>query len=307
MSVYKMFTTNLMAVLAGLVLAQGALGADAALKKALVDQTGRTVTVPVSARRVVSLAPSITEIIFGIGRGDLLKGVTTYSDYPEAAKHLPKIGSYVYLDLEKIVSLKPDLCIGIKDGNPRELVFRLESFGIPVYAVDPRDLGSVMETIVEIGDILEAPAEARRVAEEMQARLDRVRRQVATVGKRPRIFFQIGIAPIVSVGSDTFIHELIGEAGGINLAEDYKGYPRFSVEDIVAAGPDVLIITSMARNQVFAQVREEWRKYPMVPAVKNDRIFLVDSNFFDRPSPRLMDGLETLVRLIHPEFDGERP
>jgi iron complex transport system substrate-binding protein len=162
--------------------------------------------------------------------------------------------------------------------------------------------------VLEIGDLLEAPAAARRVVDRMQARLDHVRRQIRTDAHRPRVFFQIGIAPIVSVGSDTFIHELIEAAGGVNLAGTYKGYPRFSFEEIVAAGPDMVIITSMARQHVFEQVREKWGQWPTIPAVKNDQIFLVDSNLFDRPTPRLLDGLETLARLIHPalDFDGDR-
>ncbi|PIP38479.1 MAG: cobalamin-binding protein [Desulfobacterales bacterium CG23_combo_of_CG06-09_8_20_14_all_51_8] len=290
----------------GLVLLCGTLMALTTEAREMIDQTGRTVNVPESPKRVVSLAPSITEIIYDLGCEDRLKGVTTYSDFPEAAKALPKVGSYVYLDLEKIVSLKPDLCIGIKDGNPKETVMRLEALGIPVYAVNPRSLATIHSTVIEIGDLLEAPAAARRVADTMQERLDHVRRKVQTAGPRPRIFFQIGIAPIVSAGSDTFIHELIEAAGGVNLAGTYTGYPRFSFEEIVAAGPDMLIITSMDREQAFEEARNTWRKWHTIPAVKNDRIFLVDSNLFDRPTPRLMDGLEILARLIHPELDFDK-
>lgn len=275
-----------------------------AFGRQVIDQTGRTLEVPESPQRVVALAPSITEIIFDLGCENILKGVTNYSDYPEVAKTLPKVGSYVYLDLEKIVSLQPDLCIGIKDGNPKETVMRLESLGIPVYAVDPRSLASIRTAVLDIGSLLGASEAARRVADQMQIRLDQVRRRIRMAAHRPRVFFQIGIAPIVSAGSDTFIHELIEEAGGVNLAAAHKGYPRFSIEEIVASAPDMLIITSMEREQVFETVRAEWRKWPLIPAVKNDRIFLVDSNLFDRPTPRLMNALESLARLIHPELDS---
>jgi iron complex transport system substrate-binding protein len=273
--------------------------------RSIEDQTGRAIVVPESPQRIVSLAPSITEIVFDLQCGALLKGVTTYSDFPEAAQRLPKVGSYVYLDLEKIVSLKPDLCIGIKDGNPKELVMRLESLGIPVYAVNPRSLESIRTAVIEIGKLLQAQETARDVAENMKARIDNIRHLTATAEHHPRVFFQIGISPIVSAGSDTFIHELIEIAGGINLAQGYTSYPRFSIEEVVVAEPDIIIITSMARDKLFEQVKSEWKQWSGIPAVKNDRIFLVDSDLFDRPTPRLIDGLETLVRLIHPELNPE--
>ncbi len=282
-----------------LLLTAGAVSAEI---REMVDQTGRAVNVPVSPKRLVSLAPSITEIIFDLNCEDRLKGATTYSDFPEAAQKLPKVGSYVYLDLEKIVSLKPDLCIGIKDGNPKAIVMRLESLGIPVYAVNPRSLESIRTTVLEIGKLLQASERALQVAGEMESRIDNIRQLAETADNQPRVFFQIGISPIVSAGSDTFIHELIEIAGGVNLAEKYTSYPRFSTEEIVVAEPDIMIITSMARGKGFDLIKAKWKQWPNIPAVKNDRIFIVESDLFDRPTPRLIDGLEVLLQLIHPEL-----
>jgi iron complex transport system substrate-binding protein len=124
--------------------------------KMVTDQLERKITVPDTPQRVVALAPSITEIIYALGQEHLLKGVTLYSDYPPAAARLPKVGSYVQLNLEKIVVLRPDLCIATKDGNPREVANRLESLNIPVYAVNPRNLETVMQTVLEIGKLLNA-------------------------------------------------------------------------------------------------------------------------------------------------------
>jgi len=270
--------------------------------KIRVDQTGRTIELPDSPKRVVSLAPSITEIIYDLKCQDLLKGVTLYSDYPEQAQSLPKVGSYVYLDLEKIVSLKPDLCIGIKDGNPKEIVLRLESMGIPVYAVNPRNLSTIQKTIMEIGDLLNARKQADNLVAEMRSRINRVSEITARADHLPKVFLQIGIAPIVSAGADTFLHEMIVTAGGTNVAEKYKSYPRFSIEEVVVSEPDIIVITSMARQDVFDQVKAQWAQWPGLPAVKNNRIFLVNSDLFDRPTPRLLDGLEILVELIHPEL-----
>ena len=177
------------------------------------DQAGRKVSVPENPRRVVSLAPSITEIIFALGAGDRLKGVTEYSDHPSEARFLPKVGSYVHLDLERIVSLKPDLCIAVRDGNPKNEVAQLEAFGIPVYAVDPRSLKTTVDTVLEIGRLLNDTQNAQSLANQMRARIKNVKERVAATAKRPRVFFQIGTAPLISAGTDTLIGELIAAAG----------------------------------------------------------------------------------------------
>lgn len=267
-----------------------------------VDQVGRTVIFPDHPRRVVSLAPSITEIVYAVDRGSRLKGATIYSDYPTSARDLPRVGSYVHLDIEKIVALKPDLCIAVKDGNPKETADRISDFGIPVYAVNPVDLDSVIKTVGLIGSLLNAEARAAEVINDMEARIQRVENRVATTPLRPRVFFQIGISPIVSVGGDTFLHGLIHRAGGENLAGQLISYPRFTKEQVLGLNPDVIIITSMARSEIFDRVKQEWQTWYQVPAVSNNQIHVVDSNLFDRPTPRMVDGLEMLVRLIHPEL-----
>ena len=125
---------------------------------------------------------------------------------------------------------------------------------------------------------------------------------IKTARFQPRVFFQIGISPIVSVGNDSFINELISLAGGINVAAVDIAYPRFSREQVLALSPDVFIISSMARDVLFEKVKADWNQWPNMPAVHNRRIHLVDSNLFDRPSPRLVEALEVLAKLIHPEL-----
>jgi iron complex transport system substrate-binding protein len=279
--------------------------ADAGARRTVTDLAGRTLEVPVDPRRVVALAPSATEIVFAIDRQDRLVGVSRFSDTPEAARALPKVGSYVHLDLERIVALKPDLCLAIRDGNPKAVVDRLEAMGIPVYAVDPRDLASVMETVAAVGDLLNARETALRLVTDMRRRIDAVDRRVAKAAHRPRVFLQIGMTPIVSAGASTFLHELITRAGGVNAAAGATAYPRFSQEQVIALAPEVLIITSMNREGLFQKALTEWRRWPQMPAVANNRIHIVDSNCLDRPSPRLVEGLEQLARLIHPTlFEG---
>ncbi len=274
--------------------------------RTITDQLGRPVSLPDDPQRVVSLAPNITEIIFALGQQHRLKGVTRYSDFPDEATKLPRVGSYVNLDLERIVALKPDLCIAIKDGNPKAVVKRLESLKIPVYAVDPRNLEAVMQTILEIGNLLNAGENANALVQNLRSRIQRVKSLVAKTALKPGVFFQIGISPIVSVGTHTYIHELIGLAGGKNLAQGPTTYPRFSPEQVLSLSPEVFIISSMARTGAFDRVKARWNRWTDLPAVRNERIFLVDSNLFDRPTPRLVDALELLVRLIHPELFEEK-
>jgi iron complex transport system substrate-binding protein len=296
--------TKIIILCGGLLLALLALSAPSPAR-IVSDQLGRKISLPEHPRRIVSLAPSITEIIYALGQQDRLKGVTLFSDYPDAAKTLPTVGSYVHLDLEKIVALKPDLCIAIKDGNPKEVIDRLDSLKIPVYAVDPKNLDSVMETLQEMARLLGADDKAESLIRRMKVRIGRVTSKIATTNYRPRVFFQIGISPIVSVGSDTFIHEIIVRAGGKNLAAGNIPYPRFSQEQVLGLSPEVLILTSMARTGAFERAKAKWERWPQLDAVRSGRIHLVDSNLFDRPSPRLVEALEVMARLIHPELFEE--
>ncbi|MBW1850429.1 MAG: cobalamin-binding protein [Deltaproteobacteria bacterium] len=270
--------------------------------RTVIDQLGRDVVLSDNPVRIIALAPNITEIVFALGQENRLIGVTKYSDFPPEAKQIPSVGSYIDLDVEKIVSLKPDLCIATKDGNPREVVYSLDSLQIPTYTVDTRDLDSVMDTVFEIGRLLNVTEKAGELVENMRSRIERVDSMVSKTDYRPRVFFQIGVSPIVSVGTNTYIHELIVRAGGKNLAKGRVPYPRFSREQVLALSPEIFIITSMAREQVFEKVRAEWSRWSDLPAVRNNRIILVDSNILDRPTPRMVDGLELLVKVIHPEL-----
>ena len=272
------------------------------------DHEGRTVKVPAEPSRVVSLAPSITEIVFALDRSEVLAGATRFSNYPDAAARLPRVGSYVQLDIEKIVALEPDLCIAIKDGNPVRTVRRLERLGIPVFAIHPMEIDAVLRSIRDIGELLGADREAAGLISSMQARMAAVDEKVAGVSDKPSVFFQIGVSPIVSAGEGTFIDELIARAGGVNAAGNHAGYPRFTREEILMMAPDVMVLTSMARQKVFDDVLREWRQWDNLPAVREGRIHMVDSDLYDRPSPRLIDGLEELASLLHPDvFNTQSP
>ena len=272
------------------------------MAKTAEDQLGREIHVPDDPRRIIALAPSISEIIFALGQQDRLKGTTQFSNYPPEAAKLPKVGSYVRLDLERIVALNPDLCIAIKDGNPKTIIDRLQSLNIPVFAVNPRNLESLLQTIQSIGGVLNASGSAKTLVADMRSRMQQVDKLVSKIDRRPRVFIQIGISPIISAGSNTFIDELIVRAGGINVAAGNSAYPHFSREQVLALEPDVLIITTMARSGAFEKAKADWNRLSHMPAVRKKRIYTVNSDVFDRPSPRLLDALEILTRLLHPQL-----
>ena len=273
-----------------------------AISAMVTDQAGRQLIVPDDPKRVISLAPSITEIVYDLGQEQKLKGVTQFSDYPAAAKALPRVGSYVRLDLEKIVALQPDLCLAVKDGNPRHIVEKIMDMGIPVYVIDPRNLAQTMDSITRIGKLLQAEERAHELVNELENRILRVRSQVEKATEQPRVFFQIDLNPIVSAGNNTLIQELIELAGGINTTAGKDPYPRFSWEDILLLQPDIVIISAMAGGLSDRQLMEIWQKWKQLSAVKNDRVFVVDAGRFDRPTARLVAGLETLAEIIHPDL-----
>ncbi len=275
-----------------------AMAADAAV---FVDQVGREVTVPVPPQRIVSLIPSITEIVFALGAGDRLKGVTQYSNEPPDAAKLPKVGSYVQLDLEKIVSLRPDLCLAARDGNPKHMVDRIVALGIPVYTIDPRSLDEIMESITLLGQVLTEEEQAAAIVGEMREKVRAASQEAYRDGLRPRVFFQIDAAPIISAGSNTFIDQLIRQAGGINLAAGPVTYPRYSWEDILIMQPEIVVIASMAGGYSDNELKAEWRRWPQVPAVRDNRLYVIKADMFDRPTPRLADGLQMLVDIFHPQ------
>ena len=198
----------------------------------VTDQVGRTLVVPENPTRVIALAPSITEIIYDLGQEKRLVGVTQYSTYPSEAELLPRVGSYVRLDIEKIVALKPDLCLATKDGNPKHIVDKIVSLGIPVYVINPQNLQQIMDTITRLGALLHAEQTAAALVSDMEKRIGQVQARVKNMPDRPRVFFQIDAEPLFSAGTDTFIHELIELAGGINTTAGEVSYPRYSWEDI---------------------------------------------------------------------------
>jgi len=264
---------------------------------------GNTGTRNERPQRIVSLSPHLTEILFKLGLGDRVVGVTEYSDYPEAAGTKERVGTYVKLNLEKIISLHPDLVIGTREGNPRITVQRLRELGLNVFLVYPKNIQDIFRDIRRIGSVTGAASKAEALASELEQRAGRIAAKVQGL-KKPTVFFQLGLNPLYTAGKNTFIDRLITLAGGVNLAgEKTGGYLVYSMEEVLKRGPDVIFCALM--HQDHGEALAFWKKWQTVPAVRNGRVYVINPDWTNRPSPRIILGLEAMARYLHPEAFGQ--
>jgi len=277
------------------------LWASPSLCATFKDALGREISVPAPPKRLIALAPNLTEILYALGLGDRVAGVTNHCNYPPEASLKPKVGSYIHLNVEQIISLSPDLVIGTMDGNERYILDLLEQAHIKVFFVNPRDVRQAIETISTVGLVCGLPEKARQLSDGLTRRVNRVV-DATSPGKRPLVFLQIHIQPIMTVNRNTVHHDLIRLAGGDNMtAGEPVTYPRISLEEVIRRKPEVILISSMEREGRFEKARQGWLQWTSIPAVQRGRVHLIDSDLIDRPSPRVVDGLEIMARLLHPE------
>jgi iron complex transport system substrate-binding protein len=271
----------------------------------LVDEVGREVIFPFPPKRIVSLAPNVTEILFGLGLDEEIVGVSIHCDFPEKAKRKVRVGSYISVDFEQIISLQPDLIVATGAGNTREMVNRLEAIGYPTYVIFPRNFDGILRSVLHLGRVAGRERKASAMVQKMKERRERVAELTRGLA-RPRVFLQIGEAPLVTVGSGSFANDMIHLAGGENIAGGEKEtYPRLGMEEILSRSPEVILISSMNPRGDYQRTLEDWSRWKTIPAVRNGRIHLMDSDLIDRPSPRIIEGLEEMARLLHPErFKG---
>lgn len=264
----------------------------------VTDGSGQTVTLKQPATRIVSLAPANTEIAYAVGAGDKMVAGTSYDDYPAAAKSLPKIGDFANPNVEKIASFNPDLVLaagGIQAG----LRSKLEKLGMQVYVVDPKTYDGVMTEIANVGQLAGSTEQAQQVADTMQKAKDDVQAKVASLS-RPATFLEIYSKPLMTAGGDTFIDDMITLAGGSNLgATAGSGFPTFSTEVLFKNDPDVYIADSGSMSEPGDISKRAG--FADLAAVKDGHVYVIADNIIARPGPRLAEGLQELVKMIHPE------
>jgi len=277
----------------------------------ITDQMGRVVTIEKMPETIVSLSPGHTEIVFALGLEDRLVGVTEFCDYPEAAKDKPKIGGFSTVDIERVVGIQPDLILAANI-HRKEVIPELERLGLPVVCLDPTTLEEVLEAITLVGKCSGQEEKASQLATGMGDRIKAITYKTnnLTPAERPRVFYILWHDPLMTVGSDTRIHELIELAGGINIAQDLgEGYPTISLEAVIIANPQVIVAgTGHGEGAVlpyqFALTEEKLRD---VDARVNGRVYKINTDLVGRPGPRIVDGLERFAEFIHPElFKGDQ-
>jgi iron complex transport system substrate-binding protein len=262
----------------------------------LTDDTGREVVLAEPARRVVSLAPHITELLFHVGAGDRIVGTVTFSDHPPEAADLPLVGDGGHIDLESVLALRPDLVVAWHTGNPRRQVARIEALGIPVFRNEPRGIDELAESMVQLSMLTGTDARGRVRAGELRARRDALRSAYA--GRAPvRLFYQVWDSPLMTINDEHLIGELIRLCGGRNVFGELPALvPRVSLEAVLAADPEV--IAGGGSGEDDHSWVESWRRWDSLTAVRNGNLLFIPPSLIQRHTPRVLDGAAMLCAFL---------
>lgn len=267
----------------------------------ITDDADRTVEIVGIPERLVSLAPSNTEILFALGLGDRMVGVTDFCDYPEEAKAIEQVGTYFEPNIEKIFSVSPDLVLAIT-GLP-EVIAKLEELGIPVLILDPPDLGGILASIQMVGKATGAEKEAEGLVSKMRERIAVVTEKAAEVKERPKVFCEIDATDPSkpwTTGPGSFMDAMIRLSGGTNVAADAEApWVQLSAEEIISKDPQVIILADAEYGVTPESVRER-PGWEVITAVQEGAIYDIDDDLISRPGPRIVDGLEAIAKTIHP-------
>lgn len=252
-------------------------------------------------KRIVSLAPSVTETLFALGAGEQLVGICTFCDFPHEVERIDRIGAYLTPNVEAIVAKGPDVVIGVPPNSP-EAVAALQRAGLRVVIVEVDTIEQIETAMRTVAREAGRETEGEALLAQVQQRMAAVRARLDGAPQR-RVLMLVGQNPLIAVGSGIFLNELIEQAHGINIAAGTKQqWPRLSLEFTVASQPDVIIDSSMgSEEKEETQLLGVWRNFPELPAVRNGRLYGRRSYTLLRPGPRLAEGFEEIARLIHPE------
>lgn len=267
--------------------------------RTITDDIGRSVAIAARPQRIISLAPNLTEIVFALGAGDRLIADTSYCNFPAEAKDKVHVGDTLRPDVERIVSLKPDLVLVSTASQLEGASSRLERLGIPVYVSNPRDLDGILASIEKLGDVIGEPEAGRRAAASLRERLSAVATRIE--GRPPvKVFLVVSPEPLITSGKGTFVDDAIRRAGGASISGDEATeWPQYSAETVIARAPEAIVVSTM--TDVVPNGNGVPDVLDQTPAVRNKRVVMVDADLLMRPGPRLVDGIETLARALHQE------
>jgi iron complex transport system substrate-binding protein len=269
------------------------------------------------ARRIVSLAPSITQTLFAVGCGRRVVGATRYCDHPPAAKRIPRVGGYIDPSFERIVGLKPDLVVALRGPEHKRVRAYLNRMRLPLLAVDHESLAGIVASLEQIGRACGAQARGEQLARKARALLRKVARRIRG-RKRPRVLIVFGRATVAGPLREVYVagrkglyDDVLRRAGGSNaFPRDVPAYPKLSAEGIAALDPDLIIelAPDLERQGVtHAQLLRSWRTLPSLRAVREDAVHILPGAYGEVPGPRFVDLVEHLAKLLHPVQTGATP
>lgn len=284
-------------LLLGLSSLLGLMSAQVHAEIRLIDASGQSLVLKQPAQRIVSLAPNITENLYAAGAGGQLVGAVEYSDYPEAAKKLPRVGGYSRLNLEAVVALKPDLVIGWVGGNSAAHLERLRQLGLSVFLIQPERIEQIADTLEQFGQLAGTENIANAAAEKFRNRVQRLREHHA--GKSAvRTFYQVWPQPLQTIGGQQIISDVIKLCGGENVFARLAALsPTVSVEAVLAAQPEAIVISLMSPTPPPGWA-DTWRPWKQLPAVARDNLFFISSDLIQRSTVRLLDGADQLCQQL---------
>ena len=258
--------------------------------------------------RIVSMAPNLTEILFALGLGERIVGVTRDSDYPPAALAKPRVGTFWQPNIEAVIAAKPDLVVALAFEQQRELARRLKRIGYDCLAVNIEKIDDLFTAVAAIGDAAATNEQAQGLSRRIKTQIHRF--QEATAGlPRVKVLWVVQREPLRIAPRDTFISEMIELAGGENaVGPSLRNYPPIGAEQVIAAAPEVIIEPVMVQGSADGQRRQAlayWQRFTNVPAVINGRIYVIDGDLVSRLGPRLPEGIETIAKCLRPELFGD--
>jgi iron complex transport system substrate-binding protein len=271
----------------------------------VTDDFGTTVTIDTEPRRIVSLAPANTEILFALGLGDRVVGVTDFCNYPAEAAEKPKMGGYATVNIEQVITAQPDLIVAAY-GNTEETIGRMRELGLTVVALNPDSVNDTLRDIRLVGTVTGAEKEAASLAGNIEDRIETIREKMTDATERPEVVHVMWYEPVWVSGNNTFQDEMIRLAGGENAFSDVDGWQVVDVERIITTDPDVILVNSgtgmggEGEDLIYRSFMKEQR-FQNLKAVKEGRVHIVDSDIMDRGGPRIADALEDVAADVHPE------
>ncbi|MFA5494353.1 MAG: cobalamin-binding protein [Porticoccaceae bacterium] len=283
-----------LALLAILLLA---VAATARAEIRLVDDLGHTLVLAEPARRIVSLAPNITESLFAVGAGKLIVATVNYSDYPEAALAIPRIGTYDKINRESLVAMDPDLVIAWESGNGPEVIDHLRRLGLPVFVTEPRRLEDIASLLRNFATLTGLDAQGRQAADTFTARLDHLR-GLYSDAEPVSVFYQVWNQPLLTLNDGHLIADVIRLCGGVNIFADAGPLvPVVNTETVLRADPDVIIASGMGEER--PDWVDAWRRWPSLRAAQNDQLYFIPPSLVQRNSTRILDGAELMCRYLN--------